>query len=163
MSISDRSSPYDESPLVESSQQAGLFISTAMTDIIDELAQGVAQALDERGKSQITQIRRLIECLGAKAVLTYAEQAKAIDKQAAILVCRGHRFRTVGGIFYLLARDDPKLTDETRLYCYRFERYARMTKAPDDESEASAQSFEKNGTMGDATPLYHEDAKLSIA
>ncbi len=124
-----------------------------MTDIIDELARGIAQALDERGKAQISQIRRLIECLGAKTVLTYAERAKAIDTQAAILVCRGHRFRTVGGIFYLLARDDPKLTDETRLYCYRFVRYANMTKAPDDESEASAQSFEKNGTMGGNTTI----------
>jgi hypothetical protein len=134
-----------------------------MTDILDELARGVAEALGEHGKAQIRQIRRLAECLGAKAVLNYAEQAIAIDKQAAILTCRGHRFRTLGGIFYLIARDDPNLTPETRLYCYRFVRYPYMTKAPDDESEASAQSFEKNGTMDGTPPLYHEDARLSIA
>lgn len=97
------------------------------SDIVDELAHGIAQALDEHGKYQIRQIRRLIECIGAKTVLTYAEKAKLIDKQAALLTCRGHRLRTVGGIFYRLARDDPKLTDETRLYCgYRFLRVSSI-------------------------------------
>jgi hypothetical protein len=122
---------------------AGLVVSNAMTELYDELASGIAQALNERGKHQVAQIRRLIECLGPKAVLTYAEKAKAIDKQAAILTCRGHRFRTVGGIFYLLAKDDPNLTPETRLYCYRFERYATKEKAP-GTSEAFPQSIERS-------------------
>lgn len=100
------------------------------TDIYDELTHGIAEALEERGKRQVDQIRRLIDCLGAKAVLRYAERAKKIDQQAAILVVRGHRFRTIGGIFYQLLRDDPQLTDAVRAYCFRFSPIQDKEKPP---------------------------------
>ncbi len=115
-------------------------------DILDELVSGIAQALDEPGRRQRAQIRRLIEALGAKTVLTYAERAKAIDKQAAILVCRGHRFRTLGGIFFYIIRDDPQFTDETRLACFRPYRYANKTKTPGSEPEVLVSSND----VGDA-------------
>ncbi len=114
--------------------------------ILDELADGIAQALDERGRGQRAQIRRLIETLGAKTVLTYAEKAKAIDKQAAILVCRGHRFRTLGGIFFYIIRDDEQFTDETRLACFHPYRYANKTKTPGVEPEVLVSSND----VGDA-------------
>lgn len=106
------------------------------TDIIDELTRGIASALDERGKRQVEQIRRLIDCLGARSVLTYAERAKKADAQASFLVCRAHRFRTLGGIFYQLLKDDPQLTDDVRSYCFRT-RKADKEKPPGTTDGAS--------------------------
>lgn len=107
-------------------------------DILDELARGIAQALDERGKRQLAQIRRLIDCLGARAVLDYAEKAKRADAQASFLVVREHRFRTLGGIFYQFVRDDPTLTDDVRQYCFRYARWQHQETIQDKKEPPGA-------------------------
>ena len=117
-----------------------------MTNARDILVQTLAETLGERKVTPIAQIRRIVERLGAKRTIELAQDALAMQKAGGVLIPNGTRKRTTGGIFFLLCKGH--LTPEDRRYVF-----PKITKAPDDKSEASAQSFEKNGTMGGNTTI----------
>jgi PHAX RNA-binding domain len=67
-----------------------------------EVAQQIAQRLNETEVQQQRQIEHIVWALGQEQTLTFMQEAIAIDEGEGMLVPSGSRRRTVGGIFFYL-------------------------------------------------------------
>ncbi|PJF44028.1 MAG: hypothetical protein CUN55_06070 [Phototrophicales bacterium] len=72
----------------------------------------IAEILGEKEKRPIAQIARLIELKGFEYVDTLLENTQRLEEAGGMLTLDGTRRRTIGGIFYKLAKD--RLDEETR-------------------------------------------------
>lgn len=80
-------------------------METPTTNInIQETATDIAQQLHENNTEAVAQIGRIVEYLGAEE--TYALMTKALEaeKEGGMQTVDGRRTRTLGGIFFYLAR-----------------------------------------------------------
>jgi hypothetical protein len=78
-------------------------------------AEQIAAALGETGYRQIGTIRDLVHVLGPERVWKLCREAQAIDANGGMVTARGNR-RTLGGVFFQLAREALPPEDRRRIF-----------------------------------------------
>ena len=64
----------------------------------------VAHQLNETNPEALTQIERIIQCVGPEKTYTYLQRAIAIENEGGRMTSDGARRRTLGGTFFFLVR-----------------------------------------------------------
>jgi hypothetical protein len=80
------------------------------------LVEQLAAALEEPSFRAHTQIQRIVAILGREEAEQLANQASVLHTGAGLLTLDGKRQRTLGGIFFWLAKEQA--TDEQRLLIF---------------------------------------------
>jgi phosphorylated adapter RNA export protein len=79
---------------------------------IADLAKNIAEKLSEAENSSIRKIKRLIRIMGDNFVNSVLEESLKLETQGGLMTLDGSRRRTLGGVFFYLAKG--KLDKETR-------------------------------------------------
>lgn len=79
---------------------------------LDATGKLVADALHEVAKEPRTHIRRIIELCGIEDVMRWLDQAQRVYADGGMLTANGKRKRTLGGVFFYLAKQE--MPEETR-------------------------------------------------
>jgi hypothetical protein len=89
-----------------------LFVSTnkvlgplpPMTNEVKKMVADLAKILDETEPQPRTQLRRLLQLCGERFVELVLLQTEAVEAEGGLLIKDGSRRRTMGGVFFYLAR-----------------------------------------------------------
>jgi hypothetical protein len=81
-------------------------------DPVVQAANRIARTLGETQRVPWAQIRRIVEALGPEPALALVAEVHALEAAGGMLVPDGHRRRTPGGVYFVLARE--RLTPEQR-------------------------------------------------
>jgi hypothetical protein len=75
-----------------------------MSDLLPKFISLIARKLGETEAEPIVQIERIVERLGPDRAAQLVQDALAIDRAGGLLIRDGSRRRSVGGVFFVLAR-----------------------------------------------------------
>ncbi len=75
------------------------------TDEMYQLTGQIAAKLGEQERTPLRQIRRMLHVVGPERVQAFVAQALEIEAAGGMMLPDGSRRRTVGGVFFRLARD----------------------------------------------------------
>ena len=81
---------------------------------IDPMTQEIADMLNEANPIALGQIQRMIEKMGEAQVRTFVEEAQQIDMGEGLTVKGGKRRRTLGGVFFYVAKGHIKSKADKR-------------------------------------------------
>ena len=76
----------------------------------------IASDLGETAGQALGQIRGIMRVLGEERARQLVQQAKAVEVQGGLLVPDGSRRRTLGGVFFKLARDQASPAERDRIW-----------------------------------------------
>ena len=96
----------------------------------DPVVQGIAAALGETTPQPLAHIRRLVATVGEERVLRLLGQAHEVERQGGLLRPDGSR-RTLGGVFFKLAKEQTSAEERRRIWPPRLRRPKR-TENPGD-------------------------------
>lgn len=68
------------------------------------IAADVARQLNETNSEALTQIERIVQCVGPEKTYAYLQKAIAIENEGGRMTSDGARRRTLGGTFFFLVR-----------------------------------------------------------
>lgn len=83
---------------------------TTTDDEIQRVAQQIAETLGETHHGPVAQIERFVRLLGVEWAQTVLRETLMVEAQGGLMLPDGSRHRTVGGVFFYLARQ--RLTPE---------------------------------------------------
>jgi CspA family cold shock protein len=104
---------------------AEVMATSAAPPSIGDLAAQLAADLGETSAQALSQLRRVIKELGPEAARHYVAEAQRVEAAGGLLIPDGSRRRTLGGVFFVLVRQN--LTDEQRAIIFP-PLYIRKTK-----------------------------------
>jgi len=76
----------------------------------------IASDLGETAGQALGQIRGIVRVLGEERARQLVQHAKAVEEQGGMLVPDGSRRRTLGGVFFKLARDQASPAQRDRIW-----------------------------------------------
>jgi cold shock CspA family protein len=77
---------------------------------------GVARRLGEQMTAPVSQIRLIVQYLGAEVAWEMVKEVEKIEAEGGMLIPDGSRRRTPGGIFFLLAKQRLRPDDRMRIF-----------------------------------------------
>ena len=97
---------------------------------LDPAAQQIATTLGETEPVPLMHIRRIVQTLGPDRALQLLEQAVAVESQGGLMRLDGSRRRTLGGVFFRLAREQSTPAERSRIWPWKPK--PKPTAAPTD-------------------------------
>jgi len=147
---------------VTESTQAGAspphLAMTALASVADE----IAARLGETEEEPIRQIRRAVRLLGADRVQSVAARALQVEAAGGMMRADGSQKRSLGGVFFILMRNDVGRTDFYRIFKGGQQQrpggtgtaaHAQAAPAPFDWTTFSARATEAMSEAGEATTV----------
>ncbi len=101
------------------------------------LVEGSAAELGESNGPALGQIRGILRAFGEERTRELVRHAKVIEEQGGMLVPDGSRRRTLGGVFFKLAKDAATPTERARIWIPKHRR-PKPSAAPASETPAPA-------------------------
>ncbi len=81
-----------------------------------QLVQGIASELGETEDVTQVLIKRIVRTLGEERTRELVRHAKVIEEQGGMMVPDGSRRRTLGGVFFKLAKDAATPEERSRIW-----------------------------------------------
>ena len=81
-----------------------------------QLVQGIARELGETADVAQVLIKRIVRTLGEERTRELVRHAKVIEEQGGMMVPDGSRRRTLGGVFFKLAKDAATPEERARIW-----------------------------------------------
>jgi len=129
---------------------------TALAPVADE----IAARLGETEEEPIRQIRRAVRLLGEHRVRTVVARALDVEAAGGMMRADGSQKRSLGGVFFILMRDDVGRKDFYRIFKGGQHQRpngtgaaARTTTVPFDWATFSASATEAMSEVGEATTV----------
>jgi PHAX RNA-binding domain len=107
-----------------------------------DLKRVTAQITDQLGETEAApraQIRRILQTLGPERTQAFVEQALEIEMNGGMLLPDGSRRRTLGGIFFRLARDHVSETERQAIWPYQSWKGRKQPRKAQEGQAAPAQ------------------------
>ena len=101
--------------VTESTQSGATTPQPAMTALAS-VADEIAARLGETEEEPIRQIRRAVRLLGEHRVRTIVARALDVEASGGMMRADGSQKRSVGGVFFVLMRDDLGRKDFYRIF-----------------------------------------------
>jgi hypothetical protein len=132
-------------------------------DEIQALAQQIAEALGETDNKPRAQIAAIIECCGSEFVQKLFQEAQTIQAQGGMLLADQSRQRTLGGIFFYLARKQiPRELVKVIFPGYSDPNKRTSPKAASTNGPKSFKRFNWNERLSIIQPLFEQQGVLNI-
>ena len=97
---------------------------------VEDVGSSISEALAERDEIPRRQITEIIEVLGEAAALEVLAEARRVQDEGGLAVRDGTRQRTVGGVFFSLAKARLPRADRNRIFRVKIEGAAPPEGAP---------------------------------
>jgi len=122
---------------------------------IDVIAGEIAAQLGETEEEPIRQIRRAVRILGADRVQSVVARALDVEAAGGMMRTDGSQKRSLGGVFFILMRDDVGRKDFYRIFKGGQQQRAggTGTAAPFDWTAFGADATEAMSEAGEATTV----------
>ncbi len=112
---------------------------------IKALAAEIADALNEKGNLQRRHIQGVIRICGQDFAHDLLRQALEVEDAGGMLTDKGHRRRTIGGVFFKLAKERTTDEQRRRIFPTVKERRERAKKASEKGQPRAEVRLNKNG------------------
>ncbi len=81
-----------------------------------QVVQGIAAELGETTAQPLAHLRRMLRTLGEERTRQLVQQAKAVEVQGGLLLPDSGRRRTLGGVFFKLAKEQATPEERARIW-----------------------------------------------
>jgi len=102
--------------MVTESTQSGAPTSPPVLTALASVADEIAAQLSETEEEPIRQIRRAVRILGEHRVRTVVARARDVEAAGGMMRADGSQKRALGGVFFILMRDDVGRKDFYRIF-----------------------------------------------
>ncbi len=104
-----------------------------------ETVRRIAAELGETAAQPLAHLRRMVRTLGEERVQQLVQQAQAVEAQGGMRLPDGSRRRSLGGVFFKLAKEQASDEERKRIWPPRARpTKRRTTEVPDQEGRRSS-------------------------